>query len=164
MESIYETGGILGEGFVGQISYTVCLDRVYDAMDIEFTFDKQHYPDITKEMAEKTRQSCIGMPEYEHASDEEIIDAMRGMKTEIHTIVTMNDTFIGGVHKQLTTRHMEFSKDYTSDGCIPQDSISGVIKVTLAVFNVLLDGTNYRLKLSAGNQEKQILADGGAYV
>lgn len=92
------------------------------------------------------------------------MDAMKGMKTEIHTIVTMNDTFIGGVHKQLTTRHMVFSEDFTSDGCIPQEQISGVIKVTLAVFNVLLDGTNYRLKLTAGNQEKQILSDGGAYV
>ncbi|MDF2887301.1 MAG: hypothetical protein K0R23_1686 [Lacrimispora sp.] len=164
MELVYETGGTLRQGFVGQISYTVCLDRVYDAMDIEFTFDKQHYLEITKEMAEKTRMSCIGIPEYEHASDEEMIDAMRGMKTEIHTIVTMNDTFIGGIHKQLATRHMVFSKDDTSDGCIPQDSISGVIKVTLAVFNVLLDGTNYCLKLSAGDQEKQVFADGGAYV
>ncbi|MBE5981624.1 MAG: hypothetical protein E7249_21235 [Paenibacillaceae bacterium] len=163
MELIYETGGILNEGFVGQISYTVCLDKVYDAMDIEFTFDKQHYQTITEEMEKKIRESCSGT-EYEHASDEELVDAMRGMKTEIHTIVTMNDTFIGGVHKQLTTRHMIFSEDFTSDGCIPQEHISGVIKVTLAVFNVLLDGTNYRLKLSAGNQEKQISPDGGAYV
>lgn len=164
MELIYETGGILNEGFVGQISYTICLDKVYDAMDIELTFDKQRYLEITKEMAEKIRMSCSGLPEYEHASDEEIIDAMRGMKTEMHIIVTMNDTFIGGVHKQLTTRHMIFSKDFTSDGCIPQDCIRGVIKVTLAVFNVLLDGTNYRLTLSAGSREKQTIADGGAYV
>ncbi|MDW2799126.1 DUF6669 family protein [Clostridium boliviensis] len=164
MELIYETGGVLNEGFVGQISYTICLDRVYDAMDIEFTFDKQRYNEITKEMTEKIRKSCSGLPEYEHASDEEIMDVMRGMKTEIHTIVTMNDTFIGGVHKQLITRNMVFTKDFTSDGCIPQDCISGVIKVTLAVFNVLLDGTNYRLTLSAGNQEKQVITDGGAYV
>ncbi len=163
MELIYETGGILNEGFVGQITYTVCLDKVYDAMDIEFTFDKQHYQTITEEMGIKIRESCSGT-EYEHASDEELMDAMRGMKTEIHTIVTMNDTFIGGVHKQLTTRHMVFSEDITSDGCIPQEQISGVIKVTLAVFNVLLDGTNYHLKLSAGNQEKHISPDGGAYV
>nr|WP_314460296.1 DUF6669 family protein [uncultured Clostridium sp.] len=164
MKLIYETGGILNEGFVGQISYTVCLDMVYDAMDIEFTFDKQHYSEITKEMAERTRQSCRGIPEYEHASDEEIIDAMKGMKTEIHTIVTMNDTFIGGIHKQLTARHMVFSKDHTSEGCIPQDSIYGVIKVTLAVFNVLLDETSYRLTLSAREQDQSDSVNGGAYV
>lgn len=56
MELIYETGGILNEGFVGQISYTVCLDKVYDAMDIEFTFDKQHYQTITKEMEKKNQR------------------------------------------------------------------------------------------------------------
>ena len=33
MTELYRAGGCLNEGFVGQIAYTVCLDRVYEELD-----------------------------------------------------------------------------------------------------------------------------------
>lgn len=148
MKKIYEVGGSLNKGFVGQISYTVCLDKEYHEMDIEFSFDKQRYTTITEELKKEIVESCNGEYQNEIATDELITSAISGMKTEIHTIAYMNDNFIGGVHKQLTTRHMYFSPEKASDGCIPQQRIHGVIKVTLVVFNVLMDDTNYKLILS----------------
>ena len=149
MKIIYEVGGVLNKGFVGQISYTICLDKEYEEMDIAFSFDKQHYTIITEELKNEIVEICNGDYDTEIANDETIIGAIKGMKTEIHTIVTMNDEFIGGIHKQLTTRHMYFSKSQASDGCIAQKNINGVVKITLVIFNVILDETHYSVILSA---------------
>ena len=148
MKTIYHVGGILNKGFVGQISYTICLDREYHGMDIAFTFDKQRYTTITEELKSELIAACPGEYSSVTASEEALVDALKGMKTEIHTLATMNDVFIGGIHKQLTSRHMLYSSEYTSEGCIPQDRIFGVIKLTLVVFNVILDDTHYEVTLS----------------
>lgn len=148
MKKIYEVGGILNKGFVGQISYSICLDKEYEEMDISFSFDKQHHTIITEEMKKELIEECAGEYSNEIATDEAIIGAISGMKTEIHTIATMNDEFIGGIHKQLKTRHMYYSPSETSEGCIPQKSINGVIKLTLVVFNVIMDDTHYTVQLS----------------
>lgn len=60
----------------------------------------------------------------------------------------LNDNFIGCIHRQLTDRHMLYTKEFTSDGCLAQDTFSGVLKVTVLVFNVLLDNTQYTLTVS----------------
>lgn len=159
MKTIYTAGGILNKGFVGQISYTVCLDREYSEMDIFFNFDKQHYTEITKEIREDFIAACKGKYDSEIETEEQIINAIQGMKTEIHTIATMDDNFIGGIHKQLTERHMHYSPDYTSEGCLPQESLHGVIRLTLVVFNVIQDDTHYEVTLSV-NEDRE----GGSHV
>jgi hypothetical protein len=151
MKTIYKVSGSINKGFIGQISYTVCLDKAYEAMDITFSFDKQRYSVITDQLKNEIVEACNGDYGWEIDSEEKITNAIKEMKTEIHTIVTMNDEFIGGVHKQLTTRHMSYSPTHTSDGCIPQKNIHGVIKITLVVFNVLLDDTNYDVILSVND-------------
>ena len=71
------------------------------------------------------------------------------MKTEIHTLATLNDEFIGCIHRQLTTRHMHFSYHRATEGCIPLASVEGVLKVTILAFSVLLDNTEYSLTVRA---------------
>jgi hypothetical protein len=154
MKIIYEVGGVLNKGFVGQISYTVCLDKDYEEMDIAFSFDKQRYSTITNELINEIKEVCNGDYATELASEEAITSAIKEMKTEIHTIASMNDVFIGGVHKQLTTRHMLYSPSQTSEGCIPQKCINGVIKITLVVFNVILDDTHYNVTLSVNETSR----------
>jgi hypothetical protein len=151
MKTIFKVGGFLNKGFVGQITYTVCLDKEYEVMDIAFSFDKQRYTTITDELKTEIIEDCKGEYGLKSASDEEITNVIRAMKTEIHTIASMNDVFIGGIHKQLTTRHMLYSPEQTSEGCIPQKSINGVIKITLVVFNVILDDTHYEVILSVND-------------
>ena len=53
MKVLYKVGGTLSKDFIGQISYTVCLDRKYEELDIEFSFDKQKYT------AEEDRKSVV---------------------------------------------------------------------------------------------------------
>lgn len=153
MKKIYEASGTLNKGFVGQIAYSICLDKEYQNMDIQFSFDKQRHQIITEELKEELKEELVQACGNEYANvidtEEKIINAIHEMKTEIHTIAMMNDTFIGGIHKQLTTRNMIYSKEKTSEGCIPQENISGVIKIILVVFNVIQDNTNYSISLSA---------------
>ena len=82
MKTIYQVEGKLCKDFIGQISYTVCLDQTYGELDIEFSFGPQHFrpEDVTPE---------------------------------------------------------------------PQPAIEGVLKVTILVFSVLLDDTNYQLTIRA---------------
>ncbi len=150
-QQIYRVGGILDAGFVGQIAYTISLDQVYDELDIHFSFDKRLYSesDVTPELIDRLQTLCTAKynaPTYPVEEFRQTI--LHEMKTEIHTMAELNDNFIGCIHRQLTDRHMLYTKEFTSDGCLAQDTFSGVLKVTVLVFNVLLDNTQYTLTVS----------------
>lgn len=150
-QQIYRVGGMLDAGFVGQITYTISLDQVYDELDIHFSFDKRLYSenDVTPELIDKLQTLCTAKydaPTYPVEEFRQTI--LHEMKTEIHTMAELNDNFIGCIHRQLTDRHMLYTKEFTSNGCLAQDTFSGVLKVTVLVFNVLLDNTQYTLTVS----------------
>ena len=150
-QQIYRVGGILDAGFVGQITYTISLDQVYDELDIHFSFDKRLYSesDVTPELIDRLQTLCTAKynaPTYPVEEFRQTI--LHEMKTEIHTMAELNDNFIGCIHRQLTDRRMLYTKEFTSDGCLAQDTFSGVLKVTVLVFNVLLDNTQYTLTVS----------------
>jgi len=150
-QQIYRVGGMLDAGFVGQITYTISLDQVYDELDIHFSFDKRLYSesDVTPELIDRLQTLCTAKydaPTYPVEEFRQTI--LHEMKTEIHTMAELNDNFIGCIHRQLTDRHMLYTKEFTSDGCLAQDTFSRVLKVTVLVFNVLLDNTQYTLTVS----------------
>ena len=150
-QQIHRVGGMLDAGFVGQITYTISLDQVYDELDIHFSFDKRLYSesDVTPELIDRLQTLCTAKydaPTYPVEEFRQTI--LHEMKTEIHTMAELNDNFIGCIHRQLTDRHMLYTKEFTSDGCLAQDTFSGVLKVTVLVFNVLLDNTQYTLTVS----------------
>lgn len=148
MKTVYHVEGKLCKDFVGQISYTVCLDQPYEELDIEFSFKPQHFSpeDVTGEIKDYLKEYCAREYDLVPASEEELEHAIyHDMKTEIHTLATLNDEFIGCIHRQLTTRHMHFTSAEATEGCIPQPSIEGVLKVTILAFSVLLDNTEYSL-------------------
>lgn len=150
-QQIYRVGGMLDAGFVGQITYTISLDQVYDELDIHFSFDKRLYSEsgVTPELIDRLQTLCTAKydaPTYPVEEFRQTI--LHEMKTEIHTMAELNDNFIGCIHRQLTDRHMLYTKEFTSDGCLAQDTFSGVLKVTVLVFNVLLDNTQYTLTVS----------------
>ena len=150
MKELYSVEGILNKGFVGQITYTVCLDKSLTKLDIGFTFDKQRYtPElVTPELITQMQDSFRELYGVERTEAEMRECILRDMKTEIHTLATVNDEFIGCIHRQLTNRHMTFDGENTAPGCIPQEKFEGVLKVTLLIFNVILDGTHYGLTVS----------------
>lgn len=153
MEELYHVMGTLNEGFVGQISYTICLEHTYDELDIEFTFDRQHYTAVTDQLKQEMKNLVEKEYGITSSSDEEITRVIQNdMKTEIHTLASLNDTFIGCVHRQLTTRHMHFTPLSATEGCIVQPCFEGVLKVTLLVFNVIQNDTHYQLSVSAGGR------------
>lgn len=147
LKQLYHADGQLNRGFTGQISYTVCLERPYEALLIRFSFNKQHHERVTKELRDEiTNQLLQGGHAIPTVCE---LDQMilSGTKTEIHTLASLNDVFIGGIHRQLTTREMYFSYDKATEGCIPQPCIKGVLKVTVLVFQVIEDGTDYQLQV-----------------
>ena len=150
-QQIYRVGGMLDSGFVGQITCTISLDQVYDELDIHFSFDKRLYSesDVTPELIDRLQTLCTAKYDAPIYPVEEFRQTiLHEMKTEIHTMAELNDNFIGCIHRQLTDRHMLYTKEFTSDGCLAQDTFSGVLKVTVLVFNVLLDNTQYTLTVS----------------
>ena len=156
MRTLYRVGGTLDRGFVGQITYTVCLETPWDKLDIEFAFDKRRYEpgDVTDALIAQTRALCL--EKYGEAGDDEALRrALLGeMKTEIHTLATLNDAFIGCVHRQLDRRHMTWDGERVTPGCIPQARFEGVLRVTLLVFNVIKDDTHYALTVRGANGEE----------
>ena len=177
MKELYSVEGTLNRGFRGQITYTVCLEEPCDELDVHLTYDyaelryrdekanlgrdrileiygtEEHYrecPPITPEVLEKTIREVSDMSGYviTEAEARKFLVYDIDLKTEIHPLATLNDEFIGCIHKQLPDRHMIFSKDFTSLGCIPQERLEGVLKITLLVFNVAKDNTRYTLSVS----------------
>ena len=153
MKEIYSVDGTVNRGFVGQITYMVCLEKSYEKLDIHFRFDddKRTYApeDITEQLMSDTRELILRDYGISYSDEELRQSILTRMKTEIHTLATLNEEFIGCVHKQLVDRHMLYDGNYASDGCIPQSKIEGVLKVTVLVFNVLKDNTRYTLTVSA---------------
>lgn len=149
MNKLYEIGGTLNKGFVGQISYTICFEKVYKEMSILFSFDKQYYEVITDELKQSFIRECDGKYTTQSATDEVINRTLKNMKTELQIVVTMNDVFIGGVHRQENPKHLYFSDLQATPGCIPQPSINGVLRITIIAFSVILDATHYNLSLLA---------------
>ena len=175
MKELYHVEGSVDRGFQGQITYTVCLDKPCTELDIHLTYDfaelryrddnipeedilrvygtEEHYHEclkITPAVLQKTMDE-VSIMSGQTISPEEarkylIYDI--DLKTEMHPLATLNDEFIGCIHKQLPDRHMIFSKDFTSLGCIPQERFEGVLKITLLVFNVARDNTRYTLSVS----------------
>ena len=152
MNELYHVEGIVNRSFVGQITYMVCLEKPCTKLDIHFTFDgrKRKYsrseatPERIAETIEVVRRD-YGEEITEERAKEIILN---DMKTEIHTLATLNDEFIGCIHKQLSDRHMLYDGDHASDGCIPCEIFEGVLKVTVLVFNVIKDNTRYKLTVS----------------
>lgn len=152
MKVLYKVGGTLSKDFIGQISYTVCLDQKYEELDIGFSFDKQRYTaaDVTEDVIRDLTDYCQSHYGLKLPPDADPVkEITEGTKTEIHTLASLNDRFIGCIHRQLTDRHMHFSASFATEGCIPQTELEGVLKVTILVFNVLMDDTHYTLQVSA---------------
>lgn len=148
MDKIYTVEGVVNRGFVGQISYIVCLDKKYDTLDIEFEFDKQRVSTITEEIKMDLLNTIVeddsNSIDKDHL-DQYILTKMKRLKTEIQLSAFLNDTFIGGIHKQLSKRNLMISQREASEGGIPQSNIEGVLKLNIIVFNVLYDNTHYKL-------------------
>ena len=152
MQTIYHVEGKLCRDFVGQIAYTVCLEHTYEELDIEFSFGPQHFQpgEVTGEMQERLLTYCKEEYGGGPSTEEELEDALyHQMKTEIHTLAMLNDTFIGGIHRQLSERHMHFTRDEATQGCIPQPALEGVLKGIILAFTVLSDNTEYSLTVRA---------------
>ena len=152
MNELYHVEGIVNRGFVGQITYMVCLDKPCDKLDIHFSFDRRKRKFAPREATPERIADTIEMlrRDYgEEISEERAYEIIvKDMKTEIHTLAMLNDEFIGCIHKQLADRHMLYDGEYASEGCIPQKKFEGVLKVTVLVFNVIKDNTRYKLTVS----------------
>ena len=152
MQKLYHVEGTLNSGFVGQITYMVCLEKPCDKLDIHFSFDddKRIYNpiDVTDALIDETIATCREKYGIEGSRDMAKYVILNEMKTEIHTLATLNDEFIGCIHKQLTDRHMLYDGDFASEGCIAVQKFEGVLKVTVLVFNVIKNNTHYRLTVS----------------
>lgn len=175
MEKLYHVEGTVDRGFRGQITYTVCLEKPCTKLDIHLTYDyaelryrddkiprgeivrvfgsEERYrncPEITPAVLQKTINEVSEMSGYaitpEEARRHLIYDI--DLKTEIHPLATLNDEFMGCIHKQLPDRHMIFTRTTASHGCIPREVYEGVLKITLLVFNVAKDQTRYTLTVS----------------
>ncbi len=147
MDKIYTVRGELDKGFCGQISYNVSLNREYKNMKITLEFDesKRRYTDseIDASVIKAFRDECNGEYNIDAASDAEVAEMVKGnCKTEIHLSAFLNGEFIGCIHKQLSKRTMSFG-DVVSEGCLPTGKITGALKVTVLVFNVIKDATAY---------------------
>ena len=175
MKELYHVEGIVNRGFVGQITYTVCLEKPCTEMDIHLTYDfaelryqddkmtpeevvqvygtdekRRKNPEITPEVLRDTIAAIKEMSgsEIDEEKARKILIYDIDLKTEIHPLAMLNDEFIGCIHKQLPDRHMIFKGEEVSHGCIPQEKFEGVLKITLLVFNVAKDNTHYTLTVS----------------
>lgn len=175
MNQIYRVEGIVNTDFRGQITYMVCLEKPCTELDIHLTYDyaelryhdsklsdeefrkvfgsgmsRRDFPEITPEILEKTIREVSIMSGYEISEETARKNLIYDidLKTEIHPLVTLNDEFIGCIHKQLPDRHMLFKGKYASQGCIPPEKFEGVLKITLLVFNVAKNNTHYTLTVS----------------
>lgn len=148
MKLIYEAKGSVNKDFIGQIAYTVCLDKIYKELDIHLTFDKQRLRHLTLQRRDEIYNQVLEKYGTE-INEAQIKDIAAQMKTEIQLCVMLNDKFIGGIHRQMTDRHLYISASEATAGAIPQSSIHGVLRIIILFFNVIYDDTRYTVSVKA---------------
>ena len=158
VEDFHLLGGFMEELYRVKGELNICLPYKCSELDICLKFSKQHFPSADMVPLEEMKEFCkreygISLGE----NDEEALDnCLHNMKTEIHLMATLNDEFIGCIHKQRLERHMVFSPSKLSEGCVMPESLEGVLKVTVLVFNVLMDETPYEVSVHAQRGESDV--------
>ena len=155
MKELYHVEGAVDRGFQGQITYMVCLEKPCTKLDVHLTYDfaELRYRDDKIPKSEIVRvfgseEKYRRCPEITPEEARKYLIYDIDLKTEIHPLATLNDEFIGCIHKQKPDRHMIFTRSTASHGCIPREVYEGVLKITLLVFNVAKDNTRYTLTVS----------------
>ena len=131
-------------------NHPVITPEIYEEMWQASEKQRRTKPEITEKVLQDTIEAIRVMSGVTIPPEEarKILIYDIDLKTEIHPLAMLNDEFIGCIHRQECDRHMIFRSDYATEGCIPQEKIEGVLKLTLLVFNVAQDNTRYTLTVS----------------
>lgn len=131
-------------------NHPLITPEIYEEFSAAAEAHRQTKPEITEDILQETIEAIRIMSGVTISPEEarKILIYEIDLKTEIHPLAMLNDEFIGCIHRQESDRHMIFRSDYATEGCIPQERIEGVLKLTLLVFNIAKDNTRYTLTVS----------------
>lgn len=147
MNQFFSVRGTLEHGHVGQICYYQPLRQTIHHLEIRCSFNKQYYDRIPEAaLAELSRTLQLRSPGWV-LSEPELDRLAAGLKTEIQIEALLDQRVIGGMHNQQSERTLIWSPGFTSPGCQSQTEMSGLLCVSLLVFNVLSDQTQYTLEV-----------------
>lgn len=146
--------GCVEEGATGNIRYTFQLDRPYSGLKILLSYDAD------KEKPEHLSDSLIARTEAAYARHrrealctEMLPELIREMKTEIQLAAFLNGEFLGNRHMPGVVKEMLLTENAPSPGCFGRKTYEGSLAVVVNFFQVLADGTHYRLEVFVPAEE-----------
>lgn len=152
MENRIDVKGTVDRSFQGTVSYFVALRNRCSALKIDFSFTPQRLDRVAGEV--KTELARVYAERYGvNRTESQLEQSGRSMKTEIQLAAFLNGEFAGGIHRQLAQRTLLIGKDFATEGALAQPVIQGALRVDLIFFNVLADGTEYRLQIGTEEEE-----------
>lgn len=145
MEMIQNFQGTLNKGFRGNIAYYFHLPPNCKALSVILTYDKERFSrkEIHMEELRPIYESYKGGP----VSEEELLEAMDSMKTEIQIALMIHGEFAGNVHMPGTKKELYLTEDLSAGGIPPCPALEGMAKIIINVFQVLENQTSYCLEI-----------------
>lgn len=143
--------GTLSGGYLGHISYYLALREPCRNLWIRLQYRRDQLKTRTASQTEAIA-GALAQNLGRSPQPAEVDRAAASMKTELSLAVFLDGRFIGGCHRPGGELVLRFAPGYATQGGCPQNELQGVLRVNIIAFNVLYDGTLYRLDVAAGEE------------
>lgn len=143
--------GTLSGGYLGHISYHFALREPCRHLRIRLQYRRDRLENRTESQTEAIAGALarnLGRP----PQADEVDRAAAAMKTELSLAAFLNGRFVGGCHRPGGALVLRFAPGFATEGGFSQTEFQGVLRVDVIAFNVLCDGTPYRLDVAAGEE------------
>lgn len=146
METIACFSGTLPQGYQGSITYRVYLGSL-QKLHLVLSCNHEHPSDPSVLLDGKRDQLSSMLAGYlgHVPSEEELLNAVSHMKTEIQFSLHLDGVFAGNVHMPGTKKEMLYEPGRASRGCLIQNHLGENAAITIHVFSVAEEDTEYHL-------------------
>lgn len=146
METIACFSGTLPQGYQGSITYRVYLGSL-QKLHLVLSCNHEHPSDPSVLMNGKRESLSSMLAGYlgHVPSEEELMHAVNNMKTEIQFSLHLDGVFAGNVHMPGMKKEMLFEPGSAFRGCLVQDHLGQNAAITIHVFSVAEENTEYQL-------------------
>ncbi|MGL5260399.1 MAG: DUF6669 family protein [Lachnospiraceae bacterium] len=141
MNKIMCFSGSLTEGYIGNITYSFFLEKIYHSLKIELSYSNPKLINPSKELI--TKISFTYKAHYPTCTVVPFDDIYPSLKTELQLCAFLNNEFLGNSHSPSIPKIIFTSKNEASYGSIPKEAITGQLLIILNCFQVINDTTNY---------------------
>lgn len=153
MKTLQTFHGTLSRGFIGNMIFQFYIPDGIHELSVILAYEKEHLQDPVSYIGNFRNHLIQKAVPYlgQIPTDQQLLEMVQAMKTELQLCVMINGAFAGNVHMPGTRKEILLKKDGYSRGCIPYNGQNGMIKIIVNAYQVVEDNTPWILEIKGGS-------------